>query len=88
MAKSSCFKTLFSVDIDDVVTNLQMEIIELQNNDTLKTAFKESDEIKLFYSSLSETDFKKIKSFAKNIYCLWQHLSMRGDILISKISKK
>ena len=44
-----------------------MEVIELQNNDTLKTAFKESNELKIFYSSLSEIDFKEIKSFIKKM---------------------
>ncbi|XP_025413306.1 general transcription factor II-I repeat domain-containing protein 2-like [Sipha flava] len=45
----------------------KMEVIELQNNDILKNAFKESNDLKIFYSSLSEIDFKGIKSFAKKM---------------------
>jgi hypothetical protein len=44
-----------------------MEVIELQNNDILKYAFKESNDQKIIYSSLSEIDFKGIKSFAKKM---------------------
>ncbi|XP_060874765.1 general transcription factor II-I repeat domain-containing protein 2-like [Metopolophium dirhodum] len=65
--KIKLFQNLFSVDIDDVESNLQMEVIELQNNDILKNAFKESNDLKIFYSSLSEIDFKGIKSFAKKM---------------------
>ena len=61
------FQNPFSVDIVDVESNLQMEVIELQNNNILKNAFKESNDLKIFYSSLSEIDFKGIKSFAKKI---------------------
>ncbi|KAL4096394.1 hypothetical protein QTP88_021356 [Uroleucon formosanum] len=65
--KIKLFQNPFSVDIDDVESNLQMEVIELQNNDILKNAFKESNDLKIFYSSLSEIDFKGIKSFAKKM---------------------
>lgn len=44
-----------------------MEVIELQNNDTLKMAFKESNKLKILYSNLSEIDFTKNKSFAKKM---------------------
>ncbi|KAL4101074.1 hypothetical protein QTP88_021094 [Uroleucon formosanum] len=65
--KIKLFQNPFSVYIDDVESNLQMEVIELQNNDILKNAFKESNDLKIFYSSLSEIDFKGIKSFAKKM---------------------
>ncbi|XP_050066642.1 general transcription factor II-I repeat domain-containing protein 2A-like [Aphis gossypii] len=65
--KIKLFQNPFSVDIDDVESNLHMEVIELQNNDILKNAFKESNDLKIFYSSLSEIDFKGIKSFAKKM---------------------
>lgn len=65
--KIKLFQNPFSVDIDDVESNLQMEVIELQNNDILKNAFKESNDLKIFYSSLSEIDYKGIKSFAKKM---------------------
>lgn len=40
--------------------NLIYRWIELQKNDTHKTAFKESNKIKVFYPCLSEIDFKEI----------------------------
>ncbi|XP_060875738.1 general transcription factor II-I repeat domain-containing protein 2-like [Metopolophium dirhodum] len=53
----------FSIRFSD----FYMEVIELQNNDILKNAFKESNDLKIFYSSLSEIDFKGIKSFPKKM---------------------
>lgn len=44
-----------------------MEVIELKNNNNLKTAFKKSNELKIFYLSLSEINFKEIKSFARKM---------------------
>lgn len=55
---------LFSVKTNDVEFNLYFEVIELQDNDVLKTAFKESNNLIIFYSSLSKIDFKVIKSLA------------------------
>jgi len=37
-----------------------MKVVELQNNDVLKTTFKENFNLKIFYSSLSEMDFRDI----------------------------
>jgi hypothetical protein len=44
-----------------------MEFIKFKNNGVLKTAFKETNDLQIFYSSISELNFKCIKNFTKNI---------------------
>lgn len=39
----------------------------MQNNDILKNAFKESHDLKIFYSSLSDIYYKGIRSFSKKM---------------------
>jgi len=53
--KSNCFKR--SVDIDDVESN---QVKELLNNEVFRNTYKENNDLKIFYSSLSEIDFKRI----------------------------
>lgn len=42
--KIELFQNPFSVDINDVESDSRTEVIELQSNNTLKTAFKENNE--------------------------------------------
>lgn len=72
--KSNRFITHFPVDIDDVESHLQMEVIEWQNYDTFKSDFTESNELKTFYSCLSETDFKEIQSIARKMISAFKKL--------------
>ncbi|VVC27387.1 Hypothetical protein CINCED_3A001740 [Cinara cedri] len=65
--KIKLFQNPFSDDIDNVESNVQMEVIGMQNNNILKNAFKEGNELKIFYSRFSEIDFKGIKGFPKKI---------------------
>lgn len=60
--KIKLFQNSLSVDTDDDESNLQMQVIELQNNDDLKTSFKESNNIYIIYTWLPEIGFK---SFVK-----------------------
>jgi len=45
-----------------------MEVTELLNNDILKNAFKESNDLKIFYLCFPEIDFIRIKRFNKKIF--------------------
>jgi hypothetical protein len=74
--KIKLFQNPFVVDIDDVESCLQMEIIELQSDESLKTAFHNGHNLVQFYSSLCEKKFSKIKYFAK------QMLSVFGSTYI------
>ncbi|VVC38750.1 Domain of unknown function DUF4371 [Cinara cedri] len=52
--KIKLFQNLFVVDIDDVESCLQMEIIELQSEESLKTAFHDGHNLFQFYSNSDE----------------------------------
>ncbi|XP_060863093.1 general transcription factor II-I repeat domain-containing protein 2B-like [Metopolophium dirhodum] len=78
--KIKLFQNPFSVDIDDVESNLQMEVIELQNNDILKNAFKETH---IFVSRHSQ-----YLNSEKNKYCSRlndEHLNAVLRILTSNL---
>jgi hypothetical protein len=50
--KLKIFSNPFSCDIDDVPSNLQMNVIDLQSNDTLKNSFYEINDLVKFYGEL------------------------------------
>jgi hypothetical protein len=56
------FRNSFKVNIS-VVNELQMEIIELQANDSLKNAFEPSD-LRILYSGVTSEVFPKIRKFS------------------------
>lgn len=58
------FQNPYSVDIDKFGANLYMEDIKLQNNDVLKTIFKESNNLQVFNSNFPEIDFKCYLKFS------------------------
>lgn len=65
------FQNPFTVDIDDVPSNLQMNIIDLQSNTTLKTAFRESTDLVQFYGSLSSEHFHELKKFGQQMITMF-----------------
>lgn len=65
------FQNPFAVDISEVPSNLQMNIVDLQSNSTLKTAFKESTDLIQFYGGLSSENFKELKKFAQQIITMF-----------------
>jgi len=66
-SKIKLLQNPFIVDIDDIESCLQMEIIELQSDRSLKTAFHDDHNLIQFYLSLYDSKFSKIKYFAKTI---------------------
>lgn len=65
------FQNPFAIDISEVPSNLQMNIVDLQSNSTLKTAFKESTDLIQFYGGLSSENFKELKKFAQQIITMF-----------------
>jgi hypothetical protein len=62
------FSTPFSIDIDDVPADLQMEIIELQCSHVLKQGFKDSGGLLEFYKNYLPKDrFPKLVAHAKKM---------------------
>ncbi|CAH1173813.1 unnamed protein product [Phaedon cochleariae] len=61
--KLKVFTNPFSCDIEDVPSHLQMNVIDLQSNDTLKNSFHEMKDLVKFYGSLP-SDFDELKRFA------------------------
>jgi hypothetical protein len=57
----SSFQKPSKVDINDV-DNLQMEVTELQTNDSLKNVIEPSD-LRIFYCGLPSEIFPKIRKF-------------------------
>lgn len=64
------FQNPFAVDIDVVPSNLQMNIVDLQSNTSLKTEFKESANLVYFYKSLG-FNFKELKKFAQQMITMF-----------------
>jgi hypothetical protein len=54
------FQNPFAIDINEVPTQMQMEVIELQSNDSLKDASSEGNLLQ-FYAGLSILNFPTIK---------------------------
>lgn len=68
------FQNPFKCDIDKVPAEMQLEVIELTTNDSLKTDFQEcykEGNLLTFYSSLPEKDFKNIKNHARAMFSLF-----------------
>lgn len=55
----------FAFDIDEVESRLQIEFIESQSDESLKTAFHEGHNLVRSYSSRCETKFGKLNYYAK-----------------------
>jgi hypothetical protein len=58
------FQNPFAIDINEVPAQMQMEVIELQSNDSLKYTFSDGNLLK-FYAGLPILNFPTIKTFAK-----------------------
>jgi hypothetical protein len=54
----------FAIDINEIPTQMQMEVTELQSNDSLKDAFSKGNLLK-FYAGLPILNFPTTKTFAK-----------------------
>ena len=52
------FKDPFVIDISNVLNDLQIHVIDLQNDTTLKIAFKEKTSLVYFYGSLPSENYK------------------------------
>ena len=67
-------KCPFSFDIEEASTDLQLELIDLQADHTLKEGFKNM-KLPEFYASLSTERFGHLKKFARKcVYSLHQHI--------------
>lgn len=60
----------FSIKIDDVPDELQMEIIDLQSNSGLKDIFKERDLVLFYKNYISTEHFPQLRKFAARILSL------------------
>ena len=63
-------KSPFSYDVETVADDLQMELIDLQVDNALKTSFEKKPLIE-FYKSLQPEKFKNIKEFARKMFLLF-----------------
>jgi hypothetical protein len=68
--KMKIFANPFSCDIDDVPSNLQMNVIDLQSNDTLKNSFYEINDLVKFYGSFP-SNFNELKRFAQQLITIF-----------------
>jgi hypothetical protein len=68
--KLKIFANPFSCHIDDVPSNLQMNVIDLQSNDTLKNSFYEINDLVKFYGSLP-SNFDELKRFAQQLITIF-----------------
>lgn len=66
--KKKLFQNPFHVDINNVKNDLQMKVIELQNDEVLKSSFREAIGLPKFYSCLPISTFSGIRQFAKKTY--------------------
>jgi len=63
-------KSPFSYDVESVADELQMELIDLQADNALKSSFEKKPLID-FYESLYPEKFKNIKEFARKMFVLF-----------------
>lgn len=68
--KLKIFVNPFQCDVEDVPSNLQMNVIDLQSNDTLKNSFCEINNLIKFYGSLS-TNFDELKKFSQQLITIF-----------------
>jgi 17beta-estradiol 17-dehydrogenase/3beta-hydroxysteroid 3-dehydrogenase/mitotic-spindle organizing protein 1 len=60
----------FSIDVSDVPVQLQIELIDMQSDISLKEKFKES-ELLQFWSSLKNDKFLNLKNFARKMFTIF-----------------
>jgi hypothetical protein len=60
------FRNPFAVDINEFAAQMQMKVVELQSNDSLKDAFSAGNLLQ-FYARLPILNFPTIKNFAKKM---------------------
>jgi hypothetical protein len=60
------FQNPFAIEINEVPAQMQMAMIELQRNDSLKDALSEGNLLQ-FYAGLAILNFPTIKRFAKKM---------------------
>jgi hypothetical protein len=60
------FQNPFAVDINEVPAQMQMEVTELQSNDSLKDAFSEENLLQ-FYAGIPILNFPTIKTSTKKM---------------------
>jgi len=64
------FHNPFEIVVDDIAINMQLELIDLQSNDELKSLFKIGNLIN-FYYLLPESKYKNIKNFARKMISIF-----------------
>ncbi|CAK1597303.1 unnamed protein product [Parnassius mnemosyne] len=69
-SKLKVFANPFSCDIEEVPSNLQMNMIDLQSNNVLKSTFYELKDLVKFYGSLP-SDFDELKKFAQQFITIF-----------------
>jgi len=63
-------KSPFSYDVETVADELEMELIDLQADNALKSSFEKKPLIK-FYESLHSEKIKNVKEFARKMFVLF-----------------
>ena len=56
---------------DEVDVNMQLELIDFQSHNTLKSLFKNENLIK-FYSLLPENNYSNIRKFARKVISIFR----------------
>ncbi|XP_045504708.1 general transcription factor II-I repeat domain-containing protein 2A-like isoform X2 [Colias croceus] len=69
-SKLKIFANPFSCGIEDVPSHLQMNVIDLQSNDALKSSFYDINDLIKFYGSLP-SDFDELKRFAQQFITIF-----------------
>lgn len=64
------FQNPFAVKLEDVPNYLEMELIDLQSNDILKSTFDPS-QLKTFYSNLPDSAFPLLKKFSAGMIIIF-----------------
>ncbi|XP_025420898.1 general transcription factor II-I repeat domain-containing protein 2-like [Sipha flava] len=68
------FENPFNINTEIVEASLELEIIELQSHNSLRTTFNNltsSQNLVQFYSNLSEEDFPNVRKFAAKMSCIF-----------------
>ena len=60
------FQNPFDCDLESVAADLQMEVIEIQSNDTLKYKYK-TENLLDFYRCMADDQFPNFKNFARGL---------------------
>ena len=63
-------KSPFSCDVKTVATKLQVELIDLQVDNALKSSFEKKSLIE-FYKSLHPEKFRNLKEFARKMFVVF-----------------